>query len=748
MTAAPALPVDDGRLRAAVDAASEPMLVVDATGVVRHANAAAARVFGRELHQLPGMQIGLPAGAGGVAELDIVRPSGEAAIAELRVLPVGFEGAPATLLLVRDVTRARRDQQALRLSAAMVEGVLDALEAPAALVGADATILAANGAWREGAQRLLGDLPAGPGASFTDVAPRLLGLAEGDDALALAGVTAVLDGAQERFEQAYPSAYDGRAQRLVATALAAGGVRGAVCRVERVAPGASAPADDAGMGEQGFRAVFDRGRDAKLLLDGHGRVIHLNDAARALLGLGAGEGARLRFDDFLPATTDNVSAGAAWTTLLREGSWRGEGQLGTGEHVRNVDILATAHVNAGVHLVTIRDITDTRRIEGQLRQAQKMEAVGLLTGGLAHDFNNLLTVVLANADLVLEALPPHLEEQRHELRQVLDAAQRGSDMVRKLLAFGRREALERRPLALEALLAETTALLARVLPASIALSADAEPELPAVLADPGAIQHILFNLATNARDAMPQGGELRMHARVVQSMALPGGGRGPMVALVVRDSGTGMSEAVRQRIFEPFFTTKPPGAGSGLGMSMIYGFVEQHEGTIAVDSAPGAGTTVTIHLPIAEPTVAAPTPRSTPAVRGEDGGGELVLIVEDEDMVRRAGRRILEKNGYRVLLAGDGEEALMILRERAVDIALVVSDVVMPRMGGRELYEQARSEGITTPFLFTSGYTDRIASEAAALDPTIPVLPKPWTWHELSGSVRTAIDEGRRGGRY
>jgi signal transduction histidine kinase/ActR/RegA family two-component response regulator len=738
----PLLPVDDGRLRAAVDAATEPMLVVDADGVVLHANPAAARIFGRDTATLQGLQIGVPAGPNGLAELDIVRPNGETAIAELRVLPVPFEGVRAALLLVRDVTRVRRDQQALRLSAAMVEGVLDALDAPTLLVGADGLVLAANRAWSAAAAQVLGDeRPAGPGMPWRELGPRVAGLAEADEGIALAGIDAVLEGVQERYEQVFESAYDGRLLRLVATGLRTGGLRGAVCRLERVSPPAG---EMASMGESGFRAVFDRGRDAKLLLDGQGRVIHCNDAARLLLGLQASDTSRLRFDDFLPATTESISAGAAWSTLLREGSWRGEGVLGTPEKPRSVDILATAHVNAGVHLVTIRDITDTRRIEGQLRQAQKMEAVGLLTGGLAHDFNNLLTVVLANADLVLEALPPHLEEQRHELRQVLDAAQRGSDMVRKLLAFGRREALERRPLALEALLAETTALLSRVLPASIALTADAEAELPAVLADPGAIQHILFNLATNARDAMPAGGTLHMHARVVQSMALPAGGRGPMVALTVRDTGTGMSEEVRSRIFEPFFTTKPPGAGSGLGMSMIYGFVEQHEGTIDVTSAPDEGTTVTIHLPIAEPTVATPTPRSTPAVRGEDGGGELVLIVEDEDMVRRAGRRILEKNGYRVLLAGDGEEALVILRDRSADIALVVSDVVMPRMGGRELYEQARAEGIATPFLFTSGYTDRIAAEAAALDPTIPVLPKPWTWHELSGSVRAAIDEGRR----
>jgi signal transduction histidine kinase/ActR/RegA family two-component response regulator len=741
---APVLPIDDGRLRAALDAAGEPMLVVDPEGVVLHANAAAARVFGRDQATLHGLQVGVPAGHGGVAELDIVRPNGETAIAELRVLPVAFDGQAATLLLVRDVTRAKRDQQALRLSAAMVEGVLDAIDAPAALIGADGLLLAVNSHWSGAGQASLGDRAAGPGAAWHEIAAAVLGLGPVDAPLAVGGVAAVLEGVHERYEQLYEPVDDDRPRRLVATALHAGGLRGAVCRLD---PVMATPADDgAAMADAGFRAVFDRGRDAKILLDGTARVIHLNDAARALLGIAPGDSPRLRFDDFLPTASGDISAGAAWTTLLRDGTWRGEGQLGTGEAARSVDILATAHVNAGVHLVTIRDITDTRRIEGQLRQAQKMEAVGLLTGGLAHDFNNLLTVVLANADLVLEALPAHLEEQRAELRQVLDAAQRGSDMVRKLLAFGRREALERRPVALEALLAETTALLARVLPASIRIQADAEPELPAVLADPGAVQHMLFNLATNARDAMAQGGELRMHARMVPSLPLPGGGRGPMVALVVTDTGTGMDEAVRARVFEPFFTTKAPGEGSGLGMAMIYGFVEQHEGTIDVDSAPGRGTTVTIHLPIAEPTIATATPRSTPAVRSETGGGELVLIVEDEDMVRRAGRRILEKNGYRVLLAGDGEEALTILRDRAGDIALVVSDVVMPRMGGRELYESARGEGIVTPFLFTSGYTDRIAAEAAALDPSIPVLPKPWTWHELSGSVRSAIDESRRAG--
>ena len=379
-------------------------------------------------------------------------------------------------------------------------------------------------------------------------------------------------------------------------------------------------------------------------------------------------------------------------------------------------------------------------MEAQLRQAQKMEAIGLLTGGMAHDFNNLLTVVLANADLVLESLPDDMDELRDEVGQMIQAATRGSEMVKKLLAFSRRDVLERRPVSLEVVLAETQALLTRLLPSNITVRTDAAPELPGVLADPGAIQHMLLNLATNARDAMPTGGVLSMRGGFEQEMERPDGSLGPMVTVTVVDTGRGMDEEVLAHLFEPFFTTKAPGEGTGLGMAMIYGLVQQHEGTIDVQSTPGLGTRVTIGLPLAEVTVPNATPRSSLLVR--EGATETILLVEDEEMVRRAGRRILEKHGYRVLQAADGAEALLLLRERGAEIALVVSDVVMPRMGGRELYASLREEGFRMPFLFTSGYTDRMSSDTVALDPSVPVLPKPWTWTELTASVRAALDEG------
>ena len=482
--------------------------------------------------------------------------------------------------------------------------------------------------------------------------------------------------------------------------------------------------------------MFAASLDAMLITDAGGMVISGNPAAHRLMGRDESQLAGMAFGDLFTPGSRTAAAGDAWQRLMRDGQWRGEGRLLVGDMMRVLDIAGSAHIMPGRHLITVRDITESQQLEAQLRQAQKMEAIGLLTGGMAHDFNNLLTVVLANADLVMESLPPEMEEVRDEVSQMIQAATRGTDMVRKLLAFSRRESLERRPVSLEVVLAETQALLARLLPSNITLVTEATPDLPGIYADPGAVQHMLINLATNARDAMPTGGTLTMRGAFDPAVEMPDGVTSPMVTITVQDSGRGMDDEVLAHLFEPFFTTKGPGEGTGLGMAMIYGLVQQHAGTIDVQSTVGRGTKVIIALPIADLRVASPTPRATTLVR--EGATETILLVEDEEMVRRAGRRILEKHGYRVLLAGDGAEALTLLRQHGSEIALVVSDVVMPRMGGRELYASLRDEGFTMPFLFTSGYTDRMSSDTVALDPSVPILPKPWTWAELTASVRAA----------
>jgi two-component system, cell cycle sensor histidine kinase and response regulator CckA len=562
-----------------------------------------------------------------------------------------------------------------------------------------------------------------------------------DLAVVYAGLAAVLSEAQTRFSCEFADVLRGD-QRWVAqvTALSVEAGGGAVINVAPV-DSAARSGRAASRHDDSFRTIFDASLDAMVIADAKGTLVESNPAARRMLGQHASTLQTMEFAQFFSDATRTLSPGEAWQRLIHDGTWRGEGRLQRTDSLRVLDIAASAHVMPGKHLITLRDVTESQQMEAQLRQAQKMEAIGLLTGGMAHDFNNLLTVVLANADLVLESLPLEMDELRDEVSQMAQAALRGTEMVKKLLAFSRRDTLERRPVSLEVVLAETRALLARLLPSTITVNVEAATDLPGINADPGAIQHMLLNLATNARDAMPSGGTLTLRGEYAPAVELVDGSVTPMVTLTVEDTGRGMDDDVLAHLFEPFFTTKAPGEGTGLGMAMIYGLVQQHAGTIDVRSAVGTGTTVTIGFPLAEPSVSALTPRSLPLVR-TDGFAELILLVEDEEMVRRAGRRILEKHGYRVLQASDGAEALALLRSHGHEIALVVSDVVMPRMGGRELYASLRAEGFVMPFLFTSGYTDRMSSDSVPLDPNVPVLPKPWTWSELTASVRSALDEG------
>jgi PAS domain S-box-containing protein len=578
------------------------------------------------------------------------------------------------------------------------------------------------------------------GQGIQEVLTALAPCSSDDAATALRGISAVLEASQRAFSFEFHSFPEPeRRFMLRATAIAAAAGGGAVVHISALPTNESSGTAAQGQ-EASFRSIFAASLDAMLIADGTGQVLTSNPAARRLLGRDEAGVSALNFTHFFGAGSRTSSPGDAWQRLMQDGQWRGEGRIVVGATTRVLDVAASAHITPGRHLVTIRDVTESQQMEAQLRQAQKMEAIGLLTGGMAHDFNNLLTVVLANADLVLESLPAEMDELRDEVGQMIQAATRGTEMVKKLLAFSRRETLERRPVSLEVVLAETQALLTRLLPANITVRTEAAPELPGILADPGAVQHMLLNLATNARDAMPSGGVLTMRGGFEAGMERPDGSVGPMVTVTVDDTGRGMDDAVLAHLFEPFFTTKAPGEGTGLGMAMIYGLVQQHDGTIDVKSAPGQGTCVTIGLPLAEVMVPNATPRSAMLIRA--GATETILLVEDEEMVRRAGRRILEKHGYRVMQAADGAEAMAVLRERGAEIALVVSDVVMPRMGGRELYAALREEGFRMPFLFTSGYTDRMSSDTVALDPSVPVLPKPWTWTELTASVRAALDEG------
>lgn len=379
------------------------------------------------------------------------------------------------------------------------------------------------------------------------------------------------------------------------------------------------------------------------------------------------------------------------------------------------------------------------RLEAQLRQAQRLEAVGQLAGGIAHDFNNLLAVILNFGHFVMEAVRGHPAEG--DVEEMLRAAQQAADLTRQLLIFSRQDVVRPEAVDLNGVIAATSRLLGRTLGEHIELQLHLDQELPRVEADIGGLEQVLMNLAVNARDAMPEGGRLTLATSVADvddsyAETHAGSSPGRHVLLEVSDTGCGMTPEVSLRIFEPFFTTKPAGVGTGMGLSTVYGIVSRWGGHISVYSEVGLGTVFKIWLPV----MAAPARERVPveAQIPEHGGGRRVLLVEDAPAVRRAARRILEGGGYRVAEAANGPEALAAFRREVPDV--VVSDVVMPGgMSGKALVDEFRATVPELPVLFMSGYTADIITARGVLEPNVLLIQKPFSAQILLDAVRRAL---------
>ena len=383
-----------------------------------------------------------------------------------------------------------------------------------------------------------------------------------------------------------------------------------------------------------------------------------------------------------------------------------------------------------------------RRSEEQLRQAQKMEAVGQLAGGIAHDFNNLLTAILSYCDLLLEEVR-HGDPIRADIEQIRQAGQRAAGLTRQLLAFSRRQVLQPKVLSLNTVIDGTEGMLRRLVGSDVVVDFTRDPGLWHVLADPSQLEQVLFNLVVNARDAMPQGGRLGITTANRELMAdspeRPNGVRpGAYVAMAVSDTGVGIEPGMHARIFEPFFTTKEPGRGTGLGLSTVYGIVQQSGGHVTVSSAPGKGATFTVLLP--RHLGGEPAPSSKVDRRRLPGGTETLLLVEDEAAVRSSARRLLERHGYSVLEARHGADALRIVEESGRPIDLVVTDLVMPEMGGKELAERLRAHRPGLKVLFMSGYTEKAIATGGIMPPNTGFVEKPFTVEQLMRRLREILD--------
>jgi two-component system cell cycle sensor histidine kinase/response regulator CckA len=388
-----------------------------------------------------------------------------------------------------------------------------------------------------------------------------------------------------------------------------------------------------------------------------------------------------------------------------------------------------------------RDVTERMHLEEQLRNAQQMEAIGRLAGGVAHDFNNILSIIMGHGELLLAAEGTD-ERGRNGLEQIRRAADRAASLTQQLLAFSRKQVLQPKVLDLNESVADVQKMLSRVIGEDIELVASLHPSLVSVKADPGQVEQVLMNLAVNARDAMPHGGKLMMEtanveddAELARDLELA---PGRYAVLKVTDSGHGMDAVTLSHIFEPFFTTKPMGKGTGLGLATVYGIVKQSGGSIHVESQVGRGTTFRIYLPVAEGSM---RQQQKPVLNGTvAGGSETILIAEDEPDLRELARIFLEGYGYTVLGAASAEEALQTAKSFTGTIDLLLTDVIMPGMSGRQLAENILSTRPHTRIVYMTGYTDDMVVQHKVLEPGVKLLQKPFSRDDLGLKVRSTLD--------
>jgi PAS domain S-box-containing protein len=484
-----------------------------------------------------------------------------------------------------------------------------------------------------------------------------------------------------------------------------------------------------------------------IITDPEGNIEYVNPAFTRVTGYAAEEVAGCNPRILQSGQTRPEVHAELWRTITAGEVWHGDllNRRKNGELLREEAWISPVVDTTGktTNYVAIKeDVTERFLLAEQLRQAQKIEAVGRLAGGIAHDFNNLLTVISGNGELLAMHLPPD-DPRSGLLAEIRDAAARASALTRQLLAFSRRQVLEPRVLDVNEVVSRVESMLRRLIGEDIVLSTLLSPALGRVRVDPNQLEQIVLNLAVNARDAMPKGGRLTIQTQEVvldeRDLRLHRDAHlGPNVLLSVTDSGTGMTEDVKARIFEPFFTTKAPGKGTGLGLATVFGSVQQNGGHIEVDSELGVGTRFRVYLPVVAGD--ATGPEEAAAGGAPRRGSETILLVEDEPAVGRIARMALERQGYRVIEAADGRDALEVAAAVGASIDLLVTDVVMPEMGGRELAERmtARSPGLKV--LYLSGYVEDPEVRDGVTASTVGFLQKPFSTVELARKVRAVID--------
>ena len=500
--------------------------------------------------------------------------------------------------------------------------------------------------------------------------------------------------------------------------------------------------------EELFRLISENAADMIAVVDADGKRLYNSPAYERILGYTAEElqstsSLEQVHPDDRPIVEEAARAartGGQGRTIQyrmrhKDGTW----------HVLESGASAVLNDQGQVEKLVIvnRDVSARKQLEEQFRQSQKMEAVGRLSGGVAHDFNNLLGVIIGYAEFLQERLEPE-NSLRDSVDEILKAGKRAASLTRQLLAFSRQQVLDPKVIDLNSVVLDTEKLLRRLIGEDIELTTPLSPDVGRVKADQGQIEQVIMNLAVNARDAMPQGGKLTistenmvMDEEFVRRYPYPVQ-PGPYICLTVTDSGIGMDAETKARAFEPFFTTKEKGKGTGLGLSTVYGVVKQSGGYIDIYSTPGKGTSFKIYLPRVDDAIKAQGPSAGPATSFE--GKETILLAEDEESLRKLTRTTLESLGYVVLEANDGVEALEVSEQHDGPIHLLLTDIVMPGMGGRALAQELTRRRPDTRLVYMSGYTGQAVGSQGPIEPGSDFLSKPFTRETLARKIREALD--------
>lgn len=499
--------------------------------------------------------------------------------------------------------------------------------------------------------------------------------------------------------------------------------------------------------EERYRSLVQSARDSIVTVSPNGEITSVNRTVEELSGWPASEWLDQRFDALIhpqdqPKAREHFARALQGEQLpiieIRARNRHGE--------YRWVECATAPQIRDGAVeslLVIARDISERKALEEQLRQSQKLEAVGRLAGGIAHDFNNMLTIILSYAEMALHDLAPH-DPLREAIGNIHLAAERSRGLTRQLLLFSRQELLEPVTVDLNEVVGEMQRLLRRVIGVNIELVTDTAATPQWIKADPGQIEQVILNLALNARDAMPQGGRLLLEVRAAEpTVPLPASRNTESVLLAVSDTGCGMDADVKAHLFEPFFTTKPPGQGTGLGLPVVYGIVRQSEGLIQVTSEPDQGARFEIYFPRAD----APTSRPDTIANGHRvvPGAATILLAEDEDTVRSLTERVLTECGYTVLPARNAEEALQTCARHDGPIHLLLTDVVMPQMNGCELADRVAERWPGIKVLYMSGYADDATVRQRILQGSHPFMPKPFQPVALRRKVAELLAEAEIG---